>query len=73
MNGKFSAYLLLGLAALVAVLALLTLVAFVRAFTVGTTLAAIESGFGTFVLLIILMVAARRLFDAGLKRLKTEA
>lgn len=73
MSEKLIACLFLTLAGLSLLLAGVSAIALVRALTVGTTLAAIESAFGTFVLVIILLVAARKLYDAGLKRLKTGA
>lgn len=71
MTTKFIAYIFMAGAALVLVLALGTLVALLRSFMVSSTLAAVESAFGSFVLLIILLVAARKLFDAGQRRMKS--
>lgn len=71
MKHKLLAWLFIVAALVSLVLALATLVAMSRSLTVSTTLAAIESAFGSFVLAIMLLVAARKLFDAGLKRLKT--
>lgn len=73
MLNKIIPYCIIAAAGLVFLLACASLVAMLRALTVSTTLAAIETAFGTFVLAIILLVSARRLYDAGLKRLKTAA
>jgi ABC-type microcin C transport system permease subunit YejB len=72
MKQKLFAWLFFAAALVALVLGVATLVAMSRSLTVSTTLAAIESAFGSFVLAIILLVAARKLFDAGLKRLKTD-
>ena len=45
--------------------ALAAFVATLQALTVGSTLAAVESAFGTFVLAILLMVFARKAWTAG--------
>jgi len=73
MSHKLIAWIIITIAALVFLMACASLVAMLRSLMVSTTLAAIESAFGTFVLTIILLVAAKRLYEAGLKRLKTAA
>lgn len=57
------------LAALLLLLALLTLLAMLRALTVSSTLAAVESAFGSFVLCILLLLAARWCRNVGKARL----
>lgn len=72
MTQKLIAWTCLGLALLLALLAGLTLVAMVQALMVGSTLAAIESAFGSFVLCILLMLAARKFHEVGRARLRQE-
>jgi len=71
MVNKIIPYSIIAAAGLVFLMACASLLAVLRALTVSTTLAAIESAFGTFVLAIILLVSARRLYEAGVNRLKT--
>lgn len=67
---KLTGYFCVVTAAVLLVLAALTLFAMLRALTVATTLAAVESAFGSFVLCILLLVGARKLKDVGVARLK---
>ena len=72
MKNRFFAYLLLVLSGLLYVLFAATLLSMLQAFTVRDTITAVESAFGTFVLLLMLLWAARRSWSAGKKRLKQE-
>ena len=69
MNDRGLAYLLLGLPAVLYIASAATAFAAIYALTVPTTLAAVESAFGTFVILIMLLVFARKCWDSGKKRL----
>ena len=73
MNVRVLGYLLLGLAVLLYIVSAATGFAVLYALTVTTTLAAVESAFGTFVILIMLLVFARKCWDSGKKRLGTAA
>lgn len=72
MRQKLIGYLCMTVAAVLLVLAGLTLLAMLRALTVSTTLAAIESAFGSFVLCLLLLLGAGKLKQAGLARLKPQ-
>lgn len=67
---KLIAWLYLLLAGLLLVLAVLSLLAMAQALLVRSTLAAVESAFGSFVLSILLLLAAGRLHAAGTARLR---
>lgn len=67
MNDRVGAYLWLGIAVLLYVVCAATAFAVLYALTVTTTLAAIESAFGTFVILILLLVGARKCWEKGKK------
>jgi hypothetical protein len=69
MNDRVKGYLLMSLAVLLYVIAAVTGFAVLYALTVRTTLAAVESAFGTFVILILMLVGARKCWDSGKKRL----
>ncbi len=71
MNERVAGYLLQGLAVLLYAVCAATGFAVLYALTVTTTLAAIESAFGTFVILILLLVGARKCWQNGKKRLGT--
>lgn len=73
MSRKLSAYLYLAMAALLLLLAGLTLLAMLQALAVSTTLVAIESAFGSFVLCVLLLLGAGKLKQAGLTKLKAQA
>lgn len=65
MSGRVPGYLWLGLAVVLYAASAATAFAVLYALTVRTTLAAIESAFGTFVLLIMLLVFARKCWEKG--------
>lgn len=65
MKQKLTAWLCLLLAAVLLLLALLTMLAMVQALLVTSTLAAVESAFGSFVLGMLLLLAAGRLYAGG--------
>jgi len=73
MNDRMLGYVLLVAAVMLYIVGAATAFAALYALTVTTTLAAIESAFGTFVLLIMLLVLARKCWDNGKKRLATAA
>lgn len=68
MSNRVKGYLLMGLSVLLHLAGAAAFVAMLRALTVSTTLAAIESAFGSLVICILLMVLARRAWDSGKKR-----
>jgi hypothetical protein len=70
MQRKLTGYLCMAAACLLWLLAAVTLVAMLRALTVSTTLAAIESAFGSLVLCLLFLLGAGRLKQLGLARLK---
>lgn len=72
MRRKLIGYFCMMVAALLLVLAVLTLLAMLRALTVSTTLAAIESAFGSLVLCLLFLLGAGKLKRAGLARLKPQ-
>ena len=67
MNARVKAYLLMSLAVLLYGVGAVTGFAVLYALTVRTTLAAVESAFGTFVIMILLLVFARKCWDSGKK------
>lgn len=69
MNDRIKGYLLMSLAVLIYAFSAATGFAVLYALTVRTTLAAVESAFGTFVILILMLVGARKCWEAGKKRL----
>lgn len=69
MNDRVKGYLLMSLAVLLYATSAVTGFAVLYALTVRTTLAAVESAFGTFVILILMLVGARKCWDSGKKRL----
>ncbi len=73
MNDRVPGYLLLGLSLLIYLLAGAAFVAVLRALTVSTTLAAVETAFGSLVLCILLLVLARKAWDSGKKHIGTKA
>lgn len=72
MRQKLIGYSCMVVAAVLLVLAGLTLLAMLRALTVSTTLAAIESAFGSLVLCLLFLLGAGKLKQAGLARLKPQ-
>ncbi|MEY4641673.1 MAG: hypothetical protein RLZZ227_1667 [Pseudomonadota bacterium] len=73
MNERVIGAVLLVLAAALYIAAAAALFAMFHALTVRTTLAAVESAFGTFVITILLLVLARRCWGAGKKRMANMA
>lgn len=73
MNDRIVGYLLLALAVLFYLVSAATGFAVLYALTVRTTLAAVESAFGTFVILILLLVFARKCWEKGKSKLGTAA
>ena len=75
MSDKVKGGLLMSLAVLLYAVSAVTGFAALYALTVRTTLAAVESAFGTFVIMILLLVFARRCWDNGkqLRQTGTEA
>ncbi len=71
MNDRVKGYLWLGLAGLLYVVCAATAFAVLYALTVTTTLAAIETAFGTYVIFILLLVFARNCWQTGKKLLGT--
>jgi hypothetical protein len=67
MNDRVKGYLLMSLAVLIYLACAATGFAVLYALTVRTTLAAIESAFGTFVILILMLVGARKCWENGKK------
>ena len=65
MSGRIQGGLWLGLAIVLYASSAATAFALIYAFTVRSTLAAVESAFGTFVLLIMLLVFARKCWEKG--------
>ena len=68
MNDKVKSYLLMSCAVLLYAISAVTGFAVLYALTVRTTLAAVESAFGTFVIMILLLVFARKCWESGKKR-----
>lgn len=65
MNERVPGLLWKGLAVVLYLVSAATAFAALYALTVRTTLAAVESAFGTFVILIMLLVFARKCWDKG--------
>lgn len=63
-------YLLLVLAVIIYLICGATFLAMLHALTVTSTISAIESAFGTFVIGILLLVLGTKSYQAGKKRLK---
>jgi hypothetical protein len=72
MTDQMIGYLLLALSALIYVICGATFLAMLQALTVSSTISAIESAFGTFVVGILLLVLGRKSYQAGKRRLKAE-
>jgi hypothetical protein len=72
MTDKMMGYLLLALSLLIYVVCAATFLAMLQALTVSSTISAIESAFGTFVIGILLLVLGRKSYNAGKRRLKAE-
>jgi hydrogenase-4 membrane subunit HyfE len=72
MSDKMMGYLLLTLSVLIYVVCAATFLAMLQALTVSSTISAIESAFGTFVIGILLLVLGRKSYKAGKRRLKAE-
>ena len=70
---KLTPIMYLVIAALLAILAIASLVAMILSLTVQDTLAAVESALGTGVLTILLAVMANKVFKAGWRRLHPNA
>lgn len=64
-------YLLLGLSSLLYLVSVATFVGMLRAWTLGSTLTAIESAFGALVMGILLLVLARKAWLSGKSRVKS--
>jgi hypothetical protein len=73
MTERVLGYLLMGLSVLLYLAGGTAFVAMLRALTVSTTLAAIESAFGSLVICILLAVLARWTWDSGKKRTRINA
>lgn len=73
MSERVTGYLMLACAGLLYVAAAASVFAMFYALTVRTTLAAVESAFGTLVVSILLLVLARKCWDAGRKRMLIKA
>jgi len=71
MKRSVSGWLLLAFSVVLHIAALAAFVAMLQALTVSSTISAVESAFGTFVLLILLMVFARQSWQAGKIRTKS--
>lgn len=69
---KIIGFLQYGLAALLYVLSAISFVSFLYAITIRDTVSAIESAFGTFVIIIAMLVMAKFSRDAARKRLADE-
>lgn len=67
MRTPIPGYLWLGLAVTLYLISAATAFAVLYALTVRTTLAAVESAFGTFVIFIMLLVFARKSWEKGRK------
>ncbi len=65
-------YLLLALSMIIYLICGATFFAMLHALTVTSTISAIESAFGTFVIGILLLVLGRKTYQAGKRRLKRE-
>lgn len=69
---KYIGYFLIGFAVLLYVLSAITFFSYLYAFTIRDTVSAIESAFGTLVLLVIMLVMAKFAMAAGKDRLQRE-
>ena len=72
MTNQIIGYLMIVLSALLYLVSAAALVAMVYAFTVNTTIAAVESAFGSMVIGLIFFVMAKFAFRAAKKRIKNE-
>lgn len=70
MNRKLPGYLMLALSSLLYLIGAACIVATVHALTVRTTLAAIESAFGTLVIAILILLLARKAWHGARSRLQ---
>lgn len=70
MTDQMIGYLLLALSVLIYVICGATFLAMLQALTVTSTISAIESAFGTFVIAVLLLVLGRKAWQAGKSRLK---
>ncbi len=73
MTNQFFGYFLIVISALLYLLSGAALLAMVYAFTVNTTIAAVESAFGSLVISFIFFAMAKRVFRAGKSRIKPDA
>ena len=71
MTDQMIGYLLLGLSVVIYLVCGATFVAMLQALAVSSTISAIESAFGTFVIGILRFVLGRKSYQAGKRRLKT--
>lgn len=72
-SGRFAGLVLLLAAGVLGMASLAAFVAMVRALMVPTTLAAIESAFGSLVIALLLMVLARKSWRTGRARLSDKS
>jgi hypothetical protein len=70
MSDQMIGYLLLALSLAIYLVCGATFVAMLQALTVSSTISAIESAFGTFVIGVLLLVLGRKSYQAGKRRLK---
>lgn len=73
MTDLLAGYLLLTLSFILFMLCGASFVATIHSLTVSSTLSAIESSFGTLVLTLLLFYLARKTFQSGKKRLKSNS
>ena len=73
MSDRVRGYLLLGSSLLLYLAGGAAFIAMLRALTVRTTLAAVETAFGSLVICILLLVLARKAWESGKKRTGTNA
>ena len=72
MTDQMIGYLLLGLSLVIYLVCGATFVAMLQALMVNSTISAIESAFGSFVIGILLLVLGRKSYQAGKRRIKSE-
>ncbi len=72
MTNQIIGYLMIVLSVMLYLVSAAALVAMVYAFTVSTTIAAVESAFGSMVIGLIFFVMAKFTFRAAKKRIKKE-
>jgi uncharacterized sodium:solute symporter family permease YidK len=72
MTDQMIGYLLLGLSLVIYLVCGAAFVAMLQALAVSSTISAIESAFGSFVIGILLLVLGGKSYQAGKRRLKAE-